>query len=472
MWLIVSSASVAATINVPGDQPNVVAAVKAASTGDEIVVAPGTYVESETIRFATPGVTLTGNGAVTLRAPNAEQAVIQLGNSVTDIVLNNLTVDRPTCNNDWMRCINMDRATSATINDCTLAGPANGVGLIMFWGADATINRCHFSNFNSVSSWAAAIFIQNHDTPSPYTDLIVDNCTFDIGCNGWIKAFDNSTNWAKIGEIKVTNCTFKAANHPQALKFRDGGATAMQYDNTKDLLFQDCTFESSFGLLEIAEFHYTSGGGPKSLTFSRCEFKAYDSLRKMFWIDLPTPITFENCLFGGGQHEQIMRIWGGPPSVDFYHCTVITDGIPSSISSSGTNQSTFIDGWDGGRTFNVTDCLFYSPVNYTPGFVGDAGSGANRKYNVSNTIIDHASPTGSFAEIVGATDYTNDSLAAAFDNPGARNYRLLDGSPWVNGGVDLGYLLDLDKNSRDQGTAPDMGCYESSFSDVRNWRTY
>ena len=30
----------------------------------------------------------------------------------------------------------------------------------------------------------------------------------------------------------------------------------------------------------------------------------------------------------------------------------------------------------------------------------------------------------------------------------------------MNGGIDLGYTLDLDKNSRNQNGAPDMGAYE------------
>lgn len=471
--LMAVSVANAATINVPGDYSTVVDAVKAAGTGDEIVVAANTYVESEIITFATPGVTLTGSGAVTLRAPDDADSVIFVNPGTTDVVLNNVTVDRPTSNADWMRCIALHSASSTTINDCTFAGPANGVGVIIFYGADATLNRCHFSNFNSVSSWAAAIFMEGHDASSPHTDLIVDSCTFDTGCNAWIRTFDNDTRWPRIGEVRVTNCTFRAANHPQALKFRDGGAAAMEYDSTKDILFQDCSFEGFFGGLEIAEFHYTSATAPQSLTFSRCEFKAYDSLRKMFWVDLPTPITFENCLFAGGQHEQIMLVWGGPPSVDFYHCTMITDGIEAAFSSSGTDQSTFIGGWDGGRTFNITNCLFHSPVNYTPGFVGDGGSSATRSYNVSYSVIDHAAPTGSFAQIVGATDYTNDSLVPAFQNPGGRDYHLNDGSPWVDGGVDLGYLLDLDRSSRNQGNAPDMGAYESAFTtDVDQWQSY
>lgn len=33
-------------------------------------------------------------------------------------------------------------------------------------------------------------------------------------------------------------------------------------------MFQDCMFEGT--TLEVAEFHYTTGGGPASLTFRRC----------------------------------------------------------------------------------------------------------------------------------------------------------------------------------------------------------
>ena len=442
-------------INVPADQPTVVAAVAAASTGCEIRIASGTYTEASMISVPVDLALTSSGGPVTIRVSASADAVANVAANVTGAVFDGIKFERVTANYDWMRSVQMNSSSAAVFNNCTFTGPANGVGVILFSGGDATFDGCSFSNFNATASWAAAIFMQNQG--ADYSDVIVRNSTFDTGCNGWIKSFDDNTMWPKVGEVTVSNCTFKAARHLQALKFRDGGALAMQYDPTKALLFQDCTFEGTTN--EIIEFHYTSSTNrPASLTFSRCEFKAYDSGRKMFWLDLPTVINFENCLFAGGRHETIMTVWGGPPWVGLYNCTMINDGL--------SPQSSFINGWDGGRTFPVINCLFRCPVNYTAGFVGDAGSSANRNYAVSYSVIDHPTPVGAKAQITAVTNYSNISLAAAFVDEASRDYHLLNGSPWVNGGIDIGHTLDLDGNARNQGGAPDMGAFETFFTPV------
>ena len=451
-----ASLAPAATINVPGDQPTIVDALGAANPSDEIVIQSGTYDEADLLYVWAPLTLRATNGLVTVHVPSNKSAVAQVPGGVTGVVFDGIKFERLSADNDWMRSVEITGAASFT--NCTFTGPANGVGVILFSGGDATFDSCSFSNFNAAASWAAAIFMQNQG--SSFSDVIVRNSTFDTGCNGWIKAFDNNTSWPKVGELTVSNCTFRAARHLQALKFRDGGALAMQYDPTKALLFQDCTFEGTTN--EIAEFHYTSSTNrPTSLTFSRCEFKAYNSTRKMFWLDLPTVINFENCLFAGGQHQTIMTVWGGPPWVGFYSCTMINDGY-----SVGTPQSSFINGWDGGRTFPVMNCLFRCTNNYTAAFVGDAGSTTNRNYAVSCSVIDHPTPVGAKAQITAVTNYSNVSLAPAFVNEASRDYHLLNGSPWVNGGIDIGHTLDLDGNARIQGGTPDMGAFETSFAPV------
>jgi len=458
-FLFLSSILPAATLNVPVPYATITAALAVANgnlESDEIIIAAGTYSEAAALTCSESGTTFTGSGGtVTVRVPDSANAVFVLNVDITGIVLNNLTIDRPTCNNDWMRCVECGPVSSITINNCTLSGPANGIGLILFNAADAVINGSTFSNFNSITSWGGAIFIES-DHPSLYTDLTVDNCTFGPNCTGWIKTnpFGND---AVVGNVMVTNCDFQVALQPQALKFIDNN-NSMRYNPTAAILFQDCSFEGTG--LEVAEFHYTSGGGPSSLKFSRCEFKTYNSYRKMMYLDLPTIIDFDNCLFGGGKHENIMTVWGGPVSVNLYHCTMVNDGITASESASGFDRSSFITGWDGGRTFMIRDSLFYCPVNYTPGLT-DVGWGNTtaRIYDIAYSIIEHATPSDSSVTIIPGTNYSNEPIN--FVNPGARDYHLATSSPAINGGTDLGYSLDLEKNTRNQGLAPDMGCYES-----------
>jgi hypothetical protein len=454
----------AAVILVPADQPTIVAAIGAASAGDEIVIEAGTYNETEWL-FINKTVTLRAtNGLVVVRSPSGKDAVVEVAPGVTGVVFEGIHFERPSAHASWTRAVQVQGGAAATFQNCVFTGPANAVGLILFYGGDATLQGCTFSNF-AAEGWASAIALEARDGTSPYSDVVVRDSVFGSGCNSWIRGF--SWNPPKVGELTVSNCTFKAAlgAHGIAFYYGPGPSNNTQYDPTKTLRFEDCSFEGT--IHEIMEFHYTSLGAPAGLQFRRCHFKPYNSTRKMFWLDIPAPILFENCLFGGGKHETIMTVWGGPPSVDFHHCTMINQGITAAESASGQNLSSFIWGWDGGRTFNVVNSLFYCPTNYSAAFSGDPGSSADRTYAVTHTVVDHPWVVGPKVQVVlGTGGYTNVSLAGAFVDPAEGDYHLVNGTPWVNGGTDLGYGWDLDRAARNQGGAPDLGAYEFPVAPV------
>src|SRR5258708_32830202 len=90
--LAVSSVS-ASTNNVPADQPTIQAGINAASSGDTVLVAPGTYVEN--INFSGKAITLTSSGgpAVTIIDGNHNGTVVTFNHSETaSSVLSGFTI--------------------------------------------------------------------------------------------------------------------------------------------------------------------------------------------------------------------------------------------------------------------------------------------------------------------------------------------------------------------------------------------
>ena len=241
---VVSSAS-AATINVPADYPTIAAAVAACSEGDTINVAAGTYNEATAPTFTTASVTMNGIGSVTIAPASSLNAGVIVWTN--NLVMNNIKVVRATSDQTWMRSIEMGQDASATFTNCEFEGPGNGVGLILFHGADATVQGCRFANFNAAATWASAIFMEG--SLGGYCNVTVENTTFDTGCNGWLRTF--SSNSAKVGNITMRNCVCKASNGVHALEFI---GAALKYDPAANFLFERCTFEGTN--LEVAEFHY------------------------------------------------------------------------------------------------------------------------------------------------------------------------------------------------------------------------
>src|SRR5438067_3929829 len=83
----------AATINVPANQPTIQAAINAATNGDTVLVAPGTYTEN--INFNGKAITVTSSGgpSVTIIDGNANGTVVIFANSETpNSVLNGFTI--------------------------------------------------------------------------------------------------------------------------------------------------------------------------------------------------------------------------------------------------------------------------------------------------------------------------------------------------------------------------------------------
>src|SRR5439155_21789492 len=83
----------AATINVPAGQPTIQAAINAASNGDTVLVAPGTYREN--INFMGKAITVTSSGGpavTTINGGAAASVVTFSSNEGTNSVLSGFTI--------------------------------------------------------------------------------------------------------------------------------------------------------------------------------------------------------------------------------------------------------------------------------------------------------------------------------------------------------------------------------------------
>jgi hypothetical protein len=83
LFLLAGLASAQTTINVPADQPTIQAAINAASNGDTVLVAPGTYVENLNFNGKAITVTSSGGPAVTIVDGNAAAPVVVFVNNET-----------------------------------------------------------------------------------------------------------------------------------------------------------------------------------------------------------------------------------------------------------------------------------------------------------------------------------------------------------------------------------------------------
>src|SRR5579859_344688 len=93
LFLFAAGASAQTTINVPADQPTIQAAINAASNGDTVLVAPGTYVENLNFNGKAITVTSSGGAALTVVDGNSAGTVVTFENNEgANSVLNGFTL--------------------------------------------------------------------------------------------------------------------------------------------------------------------------------------------------------------------------------------------------------------------------------------------------------------------------------------------------------------------------------------------
>ena len=118
---LLPSAASAATINVPGQQATINAAIAAALPGDTILVAPGIYTENVLVNKS---VTLAGGGGATIEAVNWMDPALE-------VTANNALVSGFTVTGSWVNEIAVTAANGVTIDAVNVV---DGASFYMAYG--------------------------------------------------------------------------------------------------------------------------------------------------------------------------------------------------------------------------------------------------------------------------------------------------------------------------------------------------
>ncbi len=132
--MLLAAAARAEVLHVPGDFASIQAAVDAALTGDEIVVAAGTYEETVTLLLKT-GITLRGQGKVVLHGGDIDTAVLSVV-ACTDVRVERLRFEQP-----LFAAIEVSEGDHVTLSRCRVEDSAK-FGLRVRESLATALERC------------------------------------------------------------------------------------------------------------------------------------------------------------------------------------------------------------------------------------------------------------------------------------------------------------------------------------------
>ena len=202
MALLVCGVTTAATINVPADYTTIQAAVDAASNGDEILVAPGTYTGTgdEVVDTLGKAITIKASGTpeeTIIDGEGARRVVQCAGGEGADTIIEGFTITGGSAddNGGGIYCYN----SSPTITDCTISDNTAayyGGGIDCNYYSSPTITGCTISG-NTANDSGGGISCRDYSSPTITGCTISGNTAADSG--GGISCSDSS--------LTITDCT-------------------------------------------------------------------------------------------------------------------------------------------------------------------------------------------------------------------------------------------------------------------------
>jgi hypothetical protein len=222
-------------INVPADQPTIQAGIAAANPGDEVVVAPGTYLES--INFLGKAITLRSSDGPEVTIIDAQETgtvVTCNSGEGSDSVLEGFTITGGDAvgfpdYGGGMRNVN----SSPTVIDCTFSENLSEFGSGMYNdNSSPTVTDCTFSG--NTGSFGGGMANVNNSSPTVTNCMFSGNTVFPGGlCGGGGGMYNHNSN------PTVTNCTFSGNAASQGV----GGG--MQNITSSSPTLTNCTFSGN-----------------------------------------------------------------------------------------------------------------------------------------------------------------------------------------------------------------------------------
>ena len=325
------------TFYVPGDYSTIQAAIGAAAcSGNEIIVAPGTYEEA--IDFKGKAIRLyssNGPNDTIIDATGLNSSVVTCSSGEdANTILESFTI---TGDSGGM----INSSSSPTVTNCTFSNNTSGGngGAMRNWSSSPTVTNCNFTGNSGMNAGG----IYNY-----YSSPTVSNCTFSgntAGISGGAMR-----NWSS--SPTVTNCTFSGN-----MAYDSGGG--MINENTSNPNVTNCTFNGN----EAGN----GGGGMYNNNYSdptvtNCTFSDNDATNKGggMYNNYHSDPTVTNCTFSGNTATLTgggMYNWSSSP---FLTNCILWGNIPDQIkdwdSPASTTTVSFSDvhgGWPGAGNINI-----------------------------------------------------------------------------------------------------------------------
>ena len=453
------SPTLAATIHVPAEQPTIQAGIDAASNGDLVLVAPGTYVEN--IDFLGKAITVQGEGGLDVTNIDGGQAgsvVLFDSGETEDTLLDGFTVrNGEALKGGGIYCDN----SSPTITNCTISENGsmgvNGGGGIYSYSSSPMVTNCTISG--NMANIGGGIWCVSKSSTTITNCTITGNSADSSGGGICCSNFSTST---------ITSCII-SENSAQ----KGGGIQGYRYSGT----ITDCVITGN-----IAD---DWGGGiyfyeETTPTVTSCTISGNRATLgggiycEGYWHKESAP-TIESCIITNNTAQRGAGV----------HCSLHTTPTISNCTISRNSAEDLGGGICsyGGAPW-ITNCTL---MENNAGSMGGGIACGNSDPTIINCIFwGDAAPEGPeiavdsiYALLIVSYSNIQGGEAEAYIEPGCflgweegnidsdplfigeDDYHISNRSPCIDAGTDAGVYADFDGEPRPHGAGFDMGADEN-----------